>query len=197
MPPPAPPVYPAPATGGYPAPQVSFSPPGTLVTPSGVPYATWGTRVGGYLIDLVIFIPVLVVLYILFRHTNTLEVHLMMRRGHGHKRTNISLLPPIISGVLFLVYATLLCGGQRGQTVGMRAVGVRVVRNGSEGVLGYGLAFGRALVEQVFRLLSFTIIFLVVVWLLDMLWPLWDKPRRQTLHDKVVHTVVLQAPRAR
>jgi uncharacterized RDD family membrane protein YckC len=30
--------------------------------------------------------------------------------------------------------------------------------------------------------------------LVDSLWPLWDK-RSQTLHDKVVHTVVVEAPK--
>jgi uncharacterized RDD family membrane protein YckC len=29
------------------------------------------------------------------------------------------------------------------------------------------------------------------VWLLDMLFPLWDK-QRQTLHDKIAKTVVLR-----
>lgn len=29
---------------------------------------------------------------------------------------------------------------------------------------------------------------------LDSLWPLWDK-RSQTLHDKVVHTVVMETPK--
>jgi len=63
------------------------------------------------------------------------------------------------------------------------AVGVRVVRADGFGVLGYGPAFARALVEQVFR-------YTVIVWLIDMLFPLWDG-RRQTLHDKVVASVVI------
>jgi uncharacterized RDD family membrane protein YckC len=66
----------------------------------------------------------------------------------------------------------------------MIAVGVRVVRDDTHGVLGYGLALGRAVVEQVFRYTG-------VVWLLDMLFPLWDK-KRQTLHDKIVKSVVIR-----
>ena len=31
----------------------------------------------------------------------------------------------------------------------------------------------------------------VIPWIIDMLWPLWDD-RNQTLHDKVVGTVVLR-----
>jgi uncharacterized RDD family membrane protein YckC len=139
----------------------------------------------------VIFIPLLVVLFILFRHTHSLQVHLMMKRHGTRTRRNISLWPIILTGIAYLAYATILCGGERGQTVGMRTVGVRVVRDGTMDVLGYGKAFVRAVVEQLFRLLGSAIIFLGIVWILDMLWPLWDK-KRQTLHDKVVSTVVIR-----
>jgi uncharacterized RDD family membrane protein YckC len=156
-----------------------------------VPYAGWGTRLGGYLIDVVIFIPVLVVLFIAFRHTHTLDVHLMTRRNGSHTRHSISLLSPLITAVVFIVYATVLCGGARGQTVGMMAVGVRVVRDEAHDALGYGRALGRAFVEQFLRILGTVTLILGVIWLLDMLFPLWDK-RRQTLHDKLANTVVIR-----
>ncbi len=76
----------------------------------------------------------------------------------------------------------------------MRVVGARVVRESTNDVLGYGTALARAVVEQVFRLLGILFILLGLVWLLDMLWPLWDK-KKQTLHDKVVHTIVLRVTR--
>jgi uncharacterized RDD family membrane protein YckC len=155
------------------------------------PYATWGIRVGGYLIDTVIFLVVLVVLFILFRHSNTLEVHLMARRGNGTQRRHFSTVPFLITGVLYVVYGTVLCGSSRGQTVGMMAVGVRAVRVGSLETLGYGRALARALVEGVLRLVDLVFFVLGLVWLLDMLFPLWDK-KRQTLHDKVAGSVVLR-----
>jgi uncharacterized RDD family membrane protein YckC len=173
-----------------PPPPASFPAP-SFDAPSGVPYATWGTRLGGYLIDLLIFLPVLIVLYFVFKNMHVLQVHLMMRANGTHHRDHFSLLSFILTSVLFIVYSTLLCGGPRGQTVGMRVVGARVVRESTSDVLGYGMALGRAVVEQVFRLLGILFILLGVVWLLDMLWPLWDK-KKQTLHDKVVHTVVLR-----
>jgi uncharacterized RDD family membrane protein YckC len=154
-----------------------------------MPYASWGLRLGGYLIDAVVFFVVAVVLYLPFHHSHTLVLHMMARRGV--RRRSISAVPILLSGVLYLVYATILCGGRRGQTVGMMAVGVRVVRDGSSEVLGYGKALGRALLEQVFRLLSLAIFLLGIVWLVDMLFPLWDK-KRQTLHDKVVGSVVIR-----
>lgn len=73
----------------------------------------------------------------------------------------------------------------------MMAVGVRVVRDGTQEVIGYGRAFLRSLMEQIFRLLLLTTLFLGIVWLLDMLFPLWDR-KRQTLHDKIAQTVVLR-----
>jgi uncharacterized RDD family membrane protein YckC len=200
-PPQAPPSYPsapsAPSgpSGGYPPP-----PPGRYPSSfpdsgygdlGGVPYAGWGTRLGGYLIDVVIFIPVLVVLYIAFRHTHTLEVHFMERRNGGNTRRSLSLLSPLITAVAFVAYATILYGGVRGQTVGMMAVGVRVVRDGTHDALGYGRAFWRAFAEQFLRILGTVTLILGVVWLLDMLFPLWDS-KNQTLHDKIVKTVVIR-----
>jgi uncharacterized RDD family membrane protein YckC len=156
-----------------------------------VQFAGWGTRLGGYLVDVVIFIPVLAVLYLAFRHTHTLEVHLMTRRNGSSTRRSLSLLSPLITAVAFVAYATVLCGGPRGQTVGMMAVGVRVVREGAHDALGYGRAFWRALAEQFLRILGTVTLILGVFWLLDMLFPLWDA-KKQTLHDKIVKTVVLR-----
>jgi uncharacterized RDD family membrane protein YckC len=200
-PPPAPPPPAPPATAPPPPAQPAAPPsyptgPGESYAASpygvqGAPYAPWGTRLGGYLIDLVIFIPVLVVLILLFRHTHVLELHLTARK-HGTKRRSISLLPFLLTGVLFLAYATVLVGGVRGQTVGMMAVGVRAVRDGTRDVVGYGPAFGRSLMEQILRLIGVVSIVLGLPWLLDMLWPLWDA-RNQTLHDKVAKTVVIRA----
>jgi len=125
-----------------------------------------------------------------FRHSNTLEVHLMARRGTTRRR-HISAVPFLITAVLYVVYGTVLCGSKRGQTVGMMAVGVRAVREGSFGVLGYGRALARAVVEGVLRLIELLFVLLGVIWLLDMLFPLWDA-KRQTLHDKVAGSVVVR-----
>lgn len=182
--------YPPPSPGRYPSsfPDSGY---GGNGDPQGVPYAGWGTRLGGYLIDVVIFIPVLAVLYIAFRHTHTLEVHFMTRRNGSQTRRSLSLLSPLITAVAFVVYATILCGAARGQTVGMMAVGVRVVRDESHDALGYGRALWRAFVEQFLRILGTVTLILGVIWLLDMLFPLWDK-KRQTLHDKLAKTVVIR-----
>ncbi len=182
-PPPAAPGPPAFPTGGQ---NQGGGPPGS----GPATYATWGIRVGGYLIDTVIFLVVLVVLLLVFRHSHTLDVRMMARRGTG-RRHNISAVPFLITGVLYVAYGTVLCGSPRGQTVGMMAVGVRAVRDETLGVLGYGRALARAVVESVFRLIELLFFVLGLIWLLDMLFPLWDG-KRQTLHDKVAGSVVLR-----
>lgn len=152
-------------------------------------YATWAVRLGGYLIDAVIFAVVLVVLVLLFRHTHALDAHLMARRGT--RRRTFSTVPFLITGGLFIAYGTVLCGGPRGQTLGMMAVGVRAVGDEGGGPLGYGRGFARALVEGILRLVNLLFFLLGLIWILDMLFPLWDK-KRQTLHDKVVGSVVIR-----
>ncbi len=94
-------------------------------------------------------------------------------------------------GLGWVLYGTLLCGAPRGQTVGMMAVRVRVVREGSGDRLGYRRALGRAALEGFLRLVNFIFTLLGLVWALDMLFPLWDD-RRQTLHDKAVGSVVVR-----
>ncbi len=176
-----------PTQGGYPPPPA----PQREATP---PYASWGIRLGGYLIDLVIFAVVLVILIVLFRHSHALQVHLMAKKGT--RRRSFTAVPFVISAVLYIAYGTILCGSARGQTVGMMAVGVRAVRDETFEVLGYGRALARALVEGVFRLLSLLSVFLGLIWLIDMLFPLWDS-KRQTLHDKVGRSVVLRVQSTR
>jgi uncharacterized RDD family membrane protein YckC len=131
----------------------------------------------------------LIVLFIPLHHTHVLQVHYMMRAGHGQRR--FSLLPFIFVAILATLYSTFLCGGKRGQTVGMMAVHVRVVRDGTHDQLGYGKAFVRSIVEQLFRAVGVIISFGFIIWLVDMLFPLWDK-KNQTLHDKVVSSVVVR-----
>ncbi len=64
-----------------------------------MPYATWGTRLGGYLIDLLIFLPVLIVLYFAFRNMHVLQVHLNMKANGHRRRDHFSLLSFILTSV--------------------------------------------------------------------------------------------------
>ena len=75
-----------------------------------------------------------------------------------------------------------------GQTIGKRALGTKVVRADGNPVVGPGPAAGRAAIYALTPVVPF------VGWLFDLvneLWLTWD-PRRQCLHDKAAHTVVIK-----
>ena len=180
--PPPPPGYPPPGypPPGYPVPGVPGAPlpGGGAVFDS--PYATWGMRVGGWLIDFVLIYVVLAVIELPFRkRTTTTNAH------HLHLLAGQGVAALVIQAAVVIVYGTVLIGSTRGQTVGMMAVGIRCVGGEAGERVSYGRAAGRAAFEYLLAIL------LVVPWIIDMLWPLWDA-RRQTLHDKVVGTVVLR-----
>jgi uncharacterized RDD family membrane protein YckC len=89
-----------------------------------------------------------------------------------------------IAYVLFIValfaYFIVLEGGASGQTLGMKALSIRVVDFDGGGPIGYGRATVRALVQY----------FLSGILYLGYLWMLWDK-EKQTWHDKASRSVVV------
>jgi uncharacterized RDD family membrane protein YckC len=82
-----------------------------------------------------------------------------------------------------LLYVAKLEGGSTGQTLGKRALGIRVADATTGGSIGPGRAIGRYLFK------SFISGNLCA---LGYLWSLWDG-RKQTWHDKVVSSVVVKA----
>lgn len=94
-----------------------------------------------------------------------------------------------------LAYTTALLH-RRGQTVGMRAVGTRLVVAGG-GPPSTQQALTRSAVAAVSNILSVILPALGLVGLvftiLDVLWPLWDD-RNQTLHDKAIGSLVVRDP---
>lgn len=86
--------------------------------------------------------------------------------------------------LIYLIYATLMLSS-RGQTLGNKAVGTRVVDANTGGPINAGRALGRTVANVLFWIV------LILPWFLDMLFPLWDS-RNQTLHDKMAGTVVIK-----
>jgi uncharacterized RDD family membrane protein YckC len=72
-------------------------------------------------------------------------------------------------------------GGPTGQTLGKKAMNIRVISFDTGGEVGYGKAFVRQLVRS---FISGAICFLGYFWML------WDK-EKQTWHDKIASTVVV------
>ena len=98
----------------------------------------------------------------------------------------IAVIVALVAGPIF--YYIYFTGREPGQTVGKRALGIRVRHAERDNAIGYGRAAGRYAITFVFSFFWF----LVIPILLDYLWPLWDE-RNQTLHDKAVNSVVVRA----
>lgn len=135
----------------------------------GRPLASWGQRVGAYLVDEV-FIRVIALLAVFA---------LGLRHNVGGR---------IIWLLMAAAYYAVLNGSEIGQTFGKRLFGIQVRdATGEGGSIGPGRAVLRFSTVGLFRLVPFFGLFT----LLSGLWPLWD-PRRQALHDKIAGSVVVR-----
>jgi uncharacterized RDD family membrane protein YckC len=88
----------------------------------------------------------------------------------------------LLSTILYLGYFTYFEGGATGQTIGKKALGIRVYDFRQGGPIGYGRGFLRQIMKYVSGIPLF----------LGYLWMLWDG-EKQTWHDKVAGTVVVPA----
>ena len=87
--------------------------------------------------------------------------------------------------VIELLYFTLLLG-RYGQTVGMMAVKIKVVREADSGPITYGAAFVRTILLLIDEIPYF------IPYLLGAIL-IWTSDKKQRLGDRVAHTVVLKA----
>jgi uncharacterized RDD family membrane protein YckC len=174
---PPPPGYGAPP-GAYGNPGYGGLPPGGYFGSYGEPGGGWGPapalagwwyRVGATVIDGIIL--------------GIIDAIITGGPGFG-TRSASTVGVGLIIGV---AYQTALLG-TRGQTVGNMALHTRVVDAGTGGPIGYWRAALHYLVEYVLFVL------VLIPGILDVLWPLWDRRRHQTLHDKAVSTVVVRVP---
>ena len=149
----------------------------------GRPVANWAKRAAAFVLDLVIagvggaIVAVVAVGNRITESTGgSTSIHL--RPGDTF----------VLLALFFLTYTayfTFLTGGRRGQTLGAMAVGVAVRDATGGGQIGAARALVRSMIIS-----AFCIPYLSIPWALDMLTPLWI-PGRQALHDKAVHSVVV------
>ena len=71
--------------------------------------------------------------------------------------------------------------GSTGQSIGKKALGIKIVAADTGQLLGIGKTFGREVCAVIFNNICF----------LNVLWPLWDD-KHQTWHDKVVSDLVIK-----
>jgi uncharacterized RDD family membrane protein YckC len=119
-------------------------------------------RVGAYLIDAVILFVVNAIVGFIFRNNQGLQ----------------SLIELIVS-LAYFVYFWSASGG--GQTVGMRALKIKVVKTD-----GSQLDYGGAVIRYIGLIISFLVIFIGVIWVA------FDA-NKQGWHDKIASTYVVRA----
>ncbi|MEW1779124.1 RDD family protein [Streptomyces sp. NPDC086777] len=143
-----------PQQGGYGYPQQGYG-----ATP---PYANWGQRFGGTIVDgLVFLVPYILVLF-----------------------SSKAAVLGIIGGLAILGIAIwqLIMEGRTGQTIGKKALGIRLVKEATGQPIGVGMAFVRRIAHILDSLACY----------LGWLWPAWDS-KRQTFADKVCGTIVIRS----
>jgi uncharacterized RDD family membrane protein YckC len=135
-------------------------------------YAGWWSRVGALLIDNILLLVPTVVFFALVFVPNDAVAGIA---------AVLALLFWIVVPFIYFTY----CHGKWGQTIGKRALRIRVRRELSDAPISYGSAFGRYAIVFVFGIFWIPL-------LLDYLFPLWDS-QKQSLHDKVASSVVVRA----
>jgi uncharacterized RDD family membrane protein YckC len=173
--PPQQPGYaPPPQQGGYAPSPVQYGPSG--------PRAGFWARFGAYLLDylLLAIVPGIVIAIGLANSNLTHATY-----GSHITYTSNSVSPLVWIGYILLVllpivYFVYFEGGPTGQTLGKKAVGIRIVDYRTGGPIGYGRAF----IRYLGRIVS------GAVCLLGYLWMLWDR-EKQTWHDKFAADVVV------
>jgi uncharacterized RDD family membrane protein YckC len=152
----------------------------------GRPLASWGSRLGAWLIDfLILLIPIVILAVLVFGGASD--------DGSFGAWVVASILYVLLFAVVVLLYAPLLMirdGERNGQTLGKQFVGIRVVRDSGE-PFGFGAA---ALREVVLKQLAVGIassIIPFIPWFLNYFWPLWDDQNR-ALHDMAASTHVIK-----
>ena len=152
--------YPQQAPQGVPPQQGYPQQPGYGAQP---PYANWGQRFLGLLVDMLVFmVPYIVVVV-----------------GASTKVWALAIIGYL--AVIGVAIWQLIREGRTGQTLGKQAVGIRLVREIDGQPLGVGMAFVRRLAHFLDSLACY----------LGWLWPAWDA-KRQTFADKVCSSIVIR-----
>jgi uncharacterized RDD family membrane protein YckC len=156
-------------------------------------YATFWIRVGAYLIDALVLIPLSLPLMISVWGRISDQIDRFVQTDQPVEVNNLIRM--------YLGWALLVAAGTYayqvlmvryfGGTLGKLAVGIRVRIAVTGAVAGWREALLRPLLQLIVGFGSF-VPGAGLITILDDLWMLWDR-QRQTLHDKVANTIVVYA----
>lgn len=156
-------------------------------------YASWGSRLGAYLIDgllttLILVVPVVGGLIWAFVDSTVDPVTDEITGVNG-----LGILVAVLGvlvGFAFDVWNRIFRQGRKAQSIGKKVVGIKVVALSHGGPIGAGAALGRWAMQVI---VPGAIPFAGFVYVLvDGLFPLWDD-KSQSVHDKVIGSVVVRA----
>ena len=137
------------------------------------PFAGWWSRVAAQILDWIIVAIIPVAVYFIAFSDSTAGTYLL-------------------SGFILLVGAVYYAltigrsGDNNGQTIGMQALNIRIVRETGEPMTASTAILRETLVKGILMAICF------IVTILNYLAPLWDD-RNQAWHDKIVNTLVVEA----
>ncbi len=177
--------YPQQPPAGYGIPQQGGYPNPAYVQPF---YAGWGSRVVARIIDqFTIFLIPGIVLGIGYSKSVSDALDTLNQNADGtYSTTSASGSGTVfflIGGLLQLAALALFTylQGTKGQSLGQRAVNIRLASEATGQPIGWGMAF----VRQLCHILD-------GICCLGYLWPLWDA-KKQTFADKIMNTVVVKS----
>lgn len=180
-----------PAYGGYPQQGAPYGQPGMPGMPTG--YASWGARLCASLIDglIVGLAPgILYAIAAIITASSVSDYNSCAFDDYQCRADAASAGPPVFA--ILLVILAILVGigagifllvkeGSTGQTIGKKAMSIRLVREDTGQPLGFGMAFVRRLAHFLDTIACY----------IGWLWPLWDE-KSQTFADKAVGSVVVK-----
>jgi uncharacterized RDD family membrane protein YckC len=161
---------------GYPPPPPGYnepygSPYGGGPVPGMPPYASWGQRVGAWLIDNLVA---------------AVGISLLDASYYDWSRgARAASWVIMVVGVVWALYNAYLAG-KTGQSTGKRILGIRLARYIDGQVVGPGYGVLRLFMNAVFWAIC------IIPGVLNYLWPLWDR-KSQTWSDKIASSVVVRA----
>jgi len=181
---PAQPAFPAAAQPAYGPPQPAYG------AGYGPAYASWGSRVYGYIVDAIVYGAVPGILWIIglvlivngaAKSSTTYNADTGTYDTSGGTGSLAgAMFCLFLAGVIGFVISLMMLHklGTTGQTIGKRQAGIKLV----SAVTGQPIGFGGAFVRQLAHALEFGI---------GWLWPLFDD-KRQTFADKICNTIVIR-----
>lgn len=135
------------------------------VSPGAAPYAPWGKRALGGLIDYV---------------APGMVIGVIVAILGGFASDDAQNVISSVLGLGWFFYNMVYLGGTTGQSWGRKLAGVRLVSEATGRPIGMGMAFVRQLAHIIDSLICY----------IGWLFPLWDA-KRQTIADKIMSTIVI------